>query len=207
MVFSPYEALSCENLVDVGCSITDFLKLAVETEARRDEEAADDAEGWPLRYAPYLDSIPSSSSLSSPSPSPSPPPPSPPPVPSPSRSAPSLGLKHPAHTQAAVALVDTNSTSEPGKSHCKHKQAGYYARRRRKREEAKNTDCPLPRKIRSSQSKKYQDLYTVKSKFNVCKLPASSVGFIGKRLDVTPGQKSLADCVQEGFKVVQWSGE
>lgn len=215
--------------MEVNCSIEDLLKRAVEAEAERDANEDDDAEGWPLSYAPL------SPSLLSPSLSPSlpaTPPPSLPSTPPPSPLSPASSLYSSADFQDPIPLPpracsptsstcfarsDTTTPPEDASQssrECpatsasrKHKQAGYYARRKRKREASRDQDGTLSRKIRSSQSKRYQDLYAVKSKFNARRLPTSTVAFIGKRLDVIAGDKPLSDYIEEGFKVIQWSGE
>ncbi len=47
----------------------------------------------------------------------------------------------------------------------------------------------------------------MKSRFNVRRLPVTSVGFIGKRFDVMGVEQSLADYEAQGFRVLEWSGE
>lgn len=85
-----------------------------------------------------------------------------------------------------------------------HKQTGYYKRRQKKRAAAKDATT---RKIRSSQSRRYQELEVIKNSFNVRKLPVTRVGFIGKRFDITAQHRSLESYVAEGFRVVEWDGK
>lgn len=176
-MFSPFQAFN------VGCSLEPFVEEAFSREGRQEKEEYDDAEGWPLSYAPFSSPLtsPDSSPLSSRSASPS-----------------------TEHGESSTAPVfSTARPRSPGRKATTHKQAGYYKRRQKKRAAAK--DLPT-RKIRSSQSKRYQDIEVVKNSLSVRRLPVTRVGFIGKRLDVTAEHKSLETYLAEGFKVVKWDG-
>ncbi len=199
-MFSPYEPPLKEDFVDVGYSIDAWVKDAVQKEAQRDEEDSDDAEGWPLRYSPF--SSPLTSPTSSPTPSPSSSPAVSPltllaPLPSHDACLPSSPAQH------DFARPSTGTEDAPRRLN--HAQVGQRKRRRDKRA-ARKGDSPS-RKTRSSQSEKFRDIAVVKSRFNVRRLPVTSVGFIGKRFDVTAVERSLEEYQAEGFRVLEWSGQ
>lgn len=199
-IFSPFQA------VNVGLSLGPLVKEAVNREIERDECESDDAEGWPLAYG----MLPSP--LTSPESSP--------------RSSRSTSPLF-AHEEACViskkasilgdmglcvANAESSTTSTTAGAMTRqdssrpktHKQAGYYKRRKKKRAAAQDA---ITRKIRSSQSRRYQELEVIKNSFNVRKLPVTRVGFIGKRFDVAAQHISLESYLAEGFRVVEWDGK
>lgn len=183
----------------VDCSLETLVKEAVSAENEREEDICDDAEGWPLTYVPFASPLtsPSTSPFSSPYASPF--------------SSP-LSSRSPSPCVAEEAMSKpkepyppsptTNTDVSPRKPRT-HKQEGAKKRRQRKRAEARD---PVTRKIRKSQSKRYQKLDTVKTTFKVHKLTVTRAGFIGKRFNVAAEHNSLQSYLEEGFKVVEWDG-
>ncbi|KAI0682361.1 hypothetical protein BC835DRAFT_1424521 [Cytidiella melzeri] len=106
--------------------------------------------------------------------------------------------------EAWSAATTSPVTSPPQSLPRTRKQVGHTKRRANKRkEQEKNPSRP---KIRSSQSKQYQNTYVFKTQFNIRALPFTRAGFIGKRFEVTAEHYTLQDYIDEGFGVVKWDG-
>lgn len=221
-VFSPYEAWHHLDAMNVGTNLDKWIEEALQTQATREQQGLDDAEGWPVGRSPF--SSPFSSAASSPagsraaSETPT----------SPSALAPcqlltlnateqSMSRTPPASPsslpprQHATSTPPSLSPNEPSTSNTPQqsmsrtrKQVGYTNRRRKRR--AQDRENPSNLKIRSSLSKRHIALHAVKTKFSLRKLPIAEGAFIGVRDKIKPVHKSKQELIDEGFTVVEWDG-